>query len=122
MLEEEVAILNTWSEAMTPHTLGCKQVWMLLARKLCLVSRIQCAQSHQLMRVTAFMHSLIIEAYCVLHAGYTTLHKRTVNVPLLSWSIWSTGTTDSQTSTQTAVGFQLQCELRGALRVLTFEC
>lgn len=96
---------------------------MLLDRKLCLVSRIQCAQSHQLMRVTAFMHSLIIEAYCVLHAGYATLHKRTVNVLLLSWSIWSTGTTDSQTtSTQTAVGFQLQCELHGALRVLTFEC
>lgn len=95
---------------------------MLLARKLFLVSKIQCAQTHQLMRVTAFMHSLVIEAYCVLHAGNTTLHKRTVKVPLLSWGIWSTGTMDTQTITQTAVRFQLQCEPHGALRVLTFEC
>lgn len=74
------------------------------------------------MRMTVFLHSLVTEAYRVLHAGYTTLHKRTVKVPLLSWSIWSMETTGSQTIIQTAVRFQLQCKLPGAPSVLTCEC
>lgn len=51
------------------------------------------------MKVVESMHSLVIEACSVFHAVDTTLHERTM-IPLLSWSLPSRGTTDSQTITK----------------------